>query len=194
MPRSGSLRPPVYPLPYLNSLPPHFRNPIIFSLTPILMTSLFPVQAPTLIRWLRSLLSTHQILRSWQMSKVWQFLLQNPPSLFSLLNSHNLYNHPQVTLNNSILPLERTPCILGVTFDPHFKSNAHVKSVVARASLRTNILKALADTNWDHHTYHLYVPYPVPFHVCSSHLVPQHLTIPYSKTPRYPNRSLARGN
>ena len=31
--------------------------------------------------------------------------------------------HPQVSLNNSILPLERIPCILGVTFDPHFKFN-----------------------------------------------------------------------
>ena len=28
--------------------------------------------------------------------------------------------HPQVTLNNSLLPLEKTPCILGVTFEPHF--------------------------------------------------------------------------
>ena len=39
------------------------------------------------------------------------------------------YNtHPQVTLNNSTLTLERTPCILGVTFEPHFKLNALVKS------------------------------------------------------------------
>ena len=32
--------------------------------------------------------------------------------------------HPQVTLNNSILPLERTQSIPGVTLDPHFKFNA----------------------------------------------------------------------
>jgi len=44
---------------------------------------------------------------------------------FSQFNSH-----PQFTLNNSILPHERTPCILGVTFDPHFKFNAHIKSLV----------------------------------------------------------------
>ena len=41
--------------------------------------------------------------------------------------------HPQVTLNNSILPMKRTPCILGVTFDPHSKFNAHVKSLVTWA-------------------------------------------------------------
>jgi len=38
--------------------------------------------------------------------------------------------HPQVTLSDSVLPLERNPCILGVTFDPHLKFNAHVKSLV----------------------------------------------------------------
>ena len=37
-----------------------------------------------------------------------------------------------------ILPLERSPCILGVTFDPHFKFNA--KSLVARALPHINIL------------------------------------------------------
>jgi len=56
--------------------------------------------------------------------------------------------HPQVTLNNSILPLERNLCILGVPFDPYFKFNAHVKSLVTRALPRINILKALTGTNW----------------------------------------------
>ena len=56
--------------------------------------------------------------------------------------------HPQVTLSDSVLPLERNPCILGVTFDPHFKFNAHVKSLVTRALPRINILKALTGTNW----------------------------------------------
>ena len=39
-------------------------------------------------------------------------------------------------------------------------------------------------------TYHLYVPYPVLYHACSSHLVPRHLTILYSETPKYPNSTL----
>ena len=42
-----------------------------------------------------------------------------------------------------------TPHILEVTFDPHFKFNAHVKSIVTRASSRINILRTLAGTtNW----------------------------------------------
>ena len=56
--------------------------------------------------------------------------------------------HPRVTMNNSILPLERTPCVLGLTFDAHFKFNAHVKSLVTRALPLINILKALTGTNW----------------------------------------------
>ena len=32
----------------------------------------------------------HQVLRSGQMSGAWPFLLQNPPSIYSPLNSHNL--------------------------------------------------------------------------------------------------------
>ena len=56
------------------------------------------------------------------------------------------------------------------------------------------------------YTHHLYVPYPVSFRVCNSHLVPQLLTVPYSETPSYRKpfplhserlnlyRSLARGN
>ena len=75
------------------------------------------------------------------------------------LNPHDLA-HSQATLNNSILPLERTPCLLGVTFNPHF----------TQALPRINILKTLTCTYQlgsakGNHTYHLYVPYPVPFHV-----------------------------
>ena len=82
------------------------------------------------------------------MSEVWSFLLQNPPLLYLPLNSHNLTPIiPHVTLNNSILiPLERTPCMLEVTFDPHFKINDHVKSFVTRAASRINTL-GLTGTN-----------------------------------------------
>ena len=55
--------------------------------------------------------------------------------------------HHQVTRNNSILPLERTPCILGVTFYPHFKFNVHVRSSVTQALSHINNLKALTGTN-----------------------------------------------
>ena len=37
--------------------------------------------------------------------------------------------YPQVTLNNSILPLEESPRLPGTNLDPHFKFNAHVKPI-----------------------------------------------------------------
>ena len=80
----------VHPLSYLTSSSPYSLNLTTFSPAPMLMTSLFPVPTPILIRRLRPFLSTDQILRSGQMSGVWLFLLQNPPSLYSPLNLHNL--------------------------------------------------------------------------------------------------------
>ena len=58
--------------------------------------------------------------------------------------------HPQVTLINSILSLERTLFVLGVSFDPHIKFDAHVKYLVTRALPRTNIVKATTGINWGH--------------------------------------------
>ena len=66
--------------------------------------------------------------------------------------------HPRVTMNNSILPLERTPCVLGLTFDAHFKFNAHVKSLVTRALPLINILKALTGTNWGQQNKQYIIP------------------------------------
>ena len=51
---------------------------------------------------------------------------------------------PRLILNNFLLLFE----IVGVTFYPHFKLWAHVKSIVTRVSPRINILKAFAGTNW----------------------------------------------
>ena len=59
------------------------------------------------------------------------------------------YNtHPQVTLNNELVPLNKTPKILGVTFDPMNTFSPHISSIAARASSRLQILKALAGTSW----------------------------------------------
>ena len=112
------------------------------------MNSLFPVPTPTLIRCLRPFLPILQILRSGQISEVLLFF--SPKSTITLFTPQfsKSNTHPQVTLNNSILPLEWTPCPLGVSFDSHFKFNAHVKSLVTRALPVINILKASTGTNW----------------------------------------------
>ena len=57
-------------------------------------------------------------------------------------------NHPTVHLNNSPLPLERNPRILGVKLDPHFTFSPHIDAIIKRIAPRINILKALTGTNW----------------------------------------------
>ena len=75
---------------YSISLPLHSLNMTTFSVNLMQITSLLPVPTPTLLRWLKLLPPMHQILKSGRMSEVYPFLLQNPPSLLSPLNSHNL--------------------------------------------------------------------------------------------------------
>ena len=56
--------------------------------------------------------------------------------------------HPLVPLDGELLPLERTPKILGVTFDPHFHFHKHVEAIEEKAKQRLSILKALTGTTW----------------------------------------------
>ena len=69
-------------------------------------------------------------------------------TLFTPDKRRESHLHPTVTLNNTILPLNRNPRILGVTFDPHFTFSPHITSIINKASPRINILKALAGTTW----------------------------------------------
>ena len=56
--------------------------------------------------------------------------------------------HPKITIADAILPLERTPKILGVLLDTPFAFHHHCEYVANRVSKRNNILKALAGTSW----------------------------------------------
>ena len=73
-----------------------------------------------------------------------------PKSTVTLFTSdkRQSHAHPQVTLQNTILPLNRHPRLLGVTLDPHLTFSQHISSLITRAAPRINILKALAGTNW----------------------------------------------
>ena len=82
------------------------------------------------------------------MNGVWPFLLQKFTITLFIPQFAQSSTHIQVTLNNYLLRLKKTPCILGVTFYPHFKFNTHVKSLVTRVLPRINILQALIGTNW----------------------------------------------
>ena len=166
----------------------------------MLMTSLFPIPTQTVIRWLRPFLLSRKILKSRQMSEVLPFLLQSPPSLYSPLNLCNLTPIFESLWITPYCPWKGTPMtpgskvILGMTFDPHIKFNAHVKSLVTRALPRINILKALIGINWGQQEEDILINYKslimYPFHAYWSQLVPQHLTIPYPETPNYPKLCL----
>ena len=56
--------------------------------------------------------------------------------------------HPKIAIADAILPLERTPKILGVLLDTSFAFHHHCEYVANRVSKRNNILKALAGTSW----------------------------------------------
>ena len=59
-------------------------------------------------------------------------------------------NGGQNWVNSTLLPLERRPRILRVTLVALFGFSPHIDTAITRASSRTNILKALAGTNWGH--------------------------------------------
>jgi hypothetical protein len=61
----------------------------------------------------------------------------------------NQYRHiPSIVINGSRIPLDKTPKILGVTFDTMNSFRAHTDIIVQKAQKRCNILKALAGTTW----------------------------------------------
>jgi hypothetical protein len=56
--------------------------------------------------------------------------------------------HPKVFIDNILLPLEKRPKILGVTFDTMFTFSHHGRNIASKVSRRNNILKALAGSKW----------------------------------------------
>ena len=73
--------------------------------------------------------------------------------------SRQVGTHPQVSIDGNILPLDKNPKILGVTFDPLFTFGPHVKATTAKCSKRLNILKALAGSSWGHQKETLLLTY-----------------------------------
>jgi hypothetical protein len=56
--------------------------------------------------------------------------------------------HPQVLYKGDVIPLNKCPKILSITWDTQLTFSNHINDVVARASRRLQILKALAGTSW----------------------------------------------
>ena len=62
-------------------------------------------------------------------------------------DKHQLQTHPDITLEDTQLPLERSPKILGVIMDPSLSFHKHCTYVSDRIDKRNNMLKALAGTS-----------------------------------------------
>ena len=124
----------------------------------------------------------HQILWRGRINGVQLYLLQNSPSPSSPLNLHNLAL--------ILVSLWTTPCYLGGKH-PHTRRDLRVATLISDPSF---ILYQHPQSHWwyqlgsakGNHPYHLYIPYPNPFHVSSYHFIHQHLTTPGSGTLNYP--------
>ena len=82
-------------------------------------------------------------------------------STVTLFSSQTRELNTQLTipLNNTNLPMEKRPKILGVTFDPTLTFCAHVDDIARRARQRLSILKALAGSTWGQQKETLLVTY-----------------------------------
>ena len=62
-------------------------------------------------------------------------------------DTHQSHLHPKVMIGDEVIPLNRTPKILGVTWDTHLTFAAHARNITARSASSLRISKALAGTN-----------------------------------------------
>ena len=77
-------------------------------------------------------------------------LISAPKSTVTLFtpDKHQFQMHPYITLEDTQLPLERSPKILEVIMDPYISFHKHCNYVSDRIDKRNNMLKALARLSW----------------------------------------------
>jgi hypothetical protein len=66
---------------------------------------------------------------------------------------------PDIFINGVVVPLFKTPKILGVIFDTLFTFGPHIAAIAAKANQRLNILKAVSGSNWGHDKATLLITY-----------------------------------
>ena len=78
------------------------------------------------------------------------FLISGPKSRVTLFTSdtHQFQTHPNITLEDTQLPLELSPEILGVIMDPSLSFHKHCDYVTDRIDKRNNMLKVLVGSSW----------------------------------------------
>ena len=77
-------------------------------------------------------------------------LISAPKSTVTLFipDKYRLQMHPNITLEDTQLLMERSPKILGVIMDPSIPFHTYCKYVSDRINKRNNMLKALAGSPW----------------------------------------------
>ena len=79
-------------------------------------------------------------------------LISAPKSTVTLFTpaKHQFQMHPDITLVDTHLPLERSPKILGVIMDSSISFHKHCNYVSDRIDKRNNMLKILSGSSWGH--------------------------------------------
>ena len=77
-------------------------------------------------------------------------LISAPKSTVTVFtpDKHQFQAHPDITLKDTQLPLERSPKILGVIMDPSLSFHKQCNYVSDGIDKRNNMLKALAGSSW----------------------------------------------
>ena len=78
-------------------------------------------------------------------------LISMPKSTVTIFNpdTHQYQTHPDINLEDTQLPLERSPKILGVIMDQSLSLHKHCNYVSDRLDKRNNMLHALAGSSWE---------------------------------------------
>ena len=79
-------------------------------------------------------------------------LISAPKSTVTLFtpDKHQFQMHPDITLEDTQLPLERSPKIQGVIMNPSISFHKHCNYVSDMIVKGNNMLKALAGSSWGH--------------------------------------------
>ena len=78
------------------------------------------------------------------------FLISAPKSTVTFItpDTHQFQTHPDITLDDTQLPIERSPKILEVIMDPSLSFHKHCNYATDSIDKRNNMLKALAGSSW----------------------------------------------
>ena len=86
------------------------------------------------------------------------YALKSTVTLFTP-DKHQFQMHPDITPEDTQLPLERSPEILGVIMDPSTSFHKHCNYVLDRIDKINNMLKALARSSWEQDKETLLIAY-----------------------------------